>query len=52
MRRHTSTVKWMTATLLAGLAMSPHAEPVQWRGEFVYFADSLAKSVNGLNARS
>lgn len=39
MRRHASIVKW-ASTLLAALAMSGHAEPVQWRGEFVYFADS------------
>jgi heat shock protein HslJ len=40
MPSHTPIVKWMAGTLLAGLAMVLHAQPVQWRGEFVYFADS------------
>ncbi|MDM0074515.1 hypothetical protein QTH90_08985 [Variovorax sp. J2P1-59] len=38
----TSTAKWMACTLLAALFASAHAQPVQWRGEFVYFADSAA----------
>ena len=42
-RRHTSTAKWMAGMLLAafaGLSTSLHAQPMHWRGEFVYFADS------------
>ena len=42
-RRHTSTAKSMAGMLLAalaGLSTSLHAQPMHWRGEFVYFADS------------
>lgn len=40
MPSQTSTLKWMAGALLAGLATVLQAAPLQWRGEFVYFADS------------
>jgi copper homeostasis protein (lipoprotein) len=40
MRRPNPKVKWVTAALLGALAASPHAQPMRWRGDFVYFADA------------
>jgi len=39
-RRPASTTKWMAGVLLAALTANLHAQPVRWRGDFVYFADS------------
>ncbi|MDM0001996.1 hypothetical protein QTI24_25550 [Variovorax sp. J22P240] len=39
-RRPTPTAKWMAGVFLAALTAILHAQPVHWRGEFVYFADS------------
>lgn len=40
MRRPNLRAKWITAVLLGALAASLHAQPVRWRGDFVYFADA------------
>jgi uncharacterized lipoprotein NlpE involved in copper resistance len=40
MRRPNSKMKWITAALLGALAASLHAQPVRFRGDFVYFADA------------
>jgi uncharacterized lipoprotein NlpE involved in copper resistance len=40
MPRPTPKAKWLTAALLGALTASLHAQPVRWRGDFVYFADS------------
>ena len=38
MRIPNPKVKWVTAALLGALAASLHAQPMRWRGDFVYFA--------------
>jgi uncharacterized lipoprotein NlpE involved in copper resistance len=40
MRRPNPNVKCVTAVLLGALAASLHAQPMRFRGDFVYFADA------------